>query len=97
MTMATDNSAASPEGRRSRAYLLLVVLVATVGGFLFGFDTMVWTGAQLSLKAHFDLSEGAFGFAASSVMIGALIGTFSAAIISDFMGRKMTMMLAAVL
>jgi sugar porter (SP) family MFS transporter len=90
-------TAASTTGQKSRSYLYLVVLVATVGGFLFGFDTLVWTGAQISLREHFDLSDGAFGIAAAIVMFGALIGTISAAIVSDFMGRKKTMLLAGIL
>ncbi len=95
--MTPDLDPSPREGQRGLGYLMLVILVATVGGFLFGFDTMIWTGAQLSLEKHFNLSEAALGFAASSVMIGALSGTFSAAIVSDFMGRKKTMMMAAVL
>ncbi len=91
------HSGSAATGQKSRSYLYIVVLVATVGGFLFGFDTMVFTGAQISLKEYFQLSDAAHGFAAGSVMIGALIGTFSAAIISDFMGRKKTMLLAGIL
>lgn len=81
----------------SKMYLFLVVSVATVGGFLFGFDMMIFVGAELFLEEHFSLSKLQIGQAGASVVIGALIGTLLAAVISDAIGRKKAMFLAGLL
>jgi len=47
----------------SKLYLYLSVLVATVGGFLFGYDTLIISGAVIFLRDHFALSPAAIGFA----------------------------------
>jgi len=81
----------------SKSYLYLVVAVATVGGFLFGFDTMIFSGAQLFLQDAFSLNATQLGFAGACVILGCLVGTLLAAIISDTFGRKKTMIFAALL
>lgn len=81
----------------SRTYLFLVVSVATVGGFLFGFDMMIFVGAELFLEEHFALTKLQLGQAGASVVIGALVGTLLAAVISDAIGRKKAMFLAGLL
>jgi sugar porter (SP) family MFS transporter len=80
-----------------RSYLFLVVSVATIGGFLFGFDMMIFVGAELFLEQHFSLTKLQLGNAGASVVIGALVGTLIAAMISDAIGRKKTMLLAGLL
>jgi sugar porter (SP) family MFS transporter len=73
------------------------VSVATIGGFLFGFDMMIFVGAELFLEQHFELTKLQLGNAGASVVIGALVGTLIAAMISDAIGRKKTMLLAGLL
>ena len=67
----------------SKLYLYLSVLVATVGGFLFGYDTLIISGAVIFLRDHFALSPAAIGFAGSSIIIGCLIGTLMVGSVSD--------------
>src|SRR5438132_5816600 len=81
----------------SKLYLYLSVLVATVGGFLFGYDTLIISGAVIFLRDHFALSPAAIGFAGSSIIIGCLIGTLIVGSVSDRLGRKRSLILAALL
>src|SRR6266446_4621594 len=91
------NSNLQTENTYNRRYLFLVVSVATDGGFLFGFDMMIFVGAELFLEEHFSLSKLQLGQAGASVVIGALLGTLVAALISDWIGRKKAMLLAGFL
>src|SRR5205823_4752168 len=87
-----------PKGQGgSKLYLYLSVLVATVGGFLFGYDTLIISGAVIFLRDHFALSPAAIGFAGSSIIIGCLIGTLIVGSVSDRLGRKRSLILAALL
>ena len=77
--------------------LLFITLVATLGGLLFGYDTAVISGAIGNLKQHFDLSDAAMGWAASSALVGCIAGAVLAAFLSSSLGRKKSLFLAAVL
>ena len=88
----------SREARRgSLVYLTLVVLVATLGGLLFGYDTAVISGAIGFLQTHFTLSAAMKGWAASSALAGCVAGVALAGLLSDRFGRRKTLILAAVL
>ncbi|HAS42768.1 MAG TPA: D-xylose transporter XylE [Microscillaceae bacterium] len=77
--------------------LLFITLVATLGGLLFGYDTAVISGAIGNLKQHFALSDAAMGWAASSALVGCIAGAVLAAFLSSSLGRKKSLLLAAVL
>lgn len=81
----------------SRAYLIVICLVAATGGLLFGFDTAVISGAVGMFGAEFDLSAAMKGWAASSALIGCMLGALTAGAASDRFGRKKLLLLAAVL
>ena len=55
-------------------YLYLVVTVAAVGGFLFGYDLQIISGALIFLTSEFELSPNAVGFTAGSALVGCLLG-----------------------
>jgi SP family arabinose:H+ symporter-like MFS transporter len=85
------------EDRGSFWYLLLACLVAALGGLLFGFDTAVISGAIDQLQVQFSLSALMKGWIVSSALIGCLIGSAMAGMLSDCFGRKKILLLSAVL
>lgn len=76
--------------------LLLVTLVAAVGGFLFGYDTAVINGANQYLKKHFELSSMQEGIAGASAILGCIPGAMFAGFLSDRFGRRKVLFLCAV-
>lgn len=74
-----------------------IVLVAALGGLLFGYDTAVIAGAIGFLRTKFALDAAQMGWAASSALAGCVIGCLTAGVLSDFFGRKKVMILAAIL
>ena len=83
----------SQEG--SALFVYLVSIVAAVGGFLFGFDTAVINGALPFLKETFQLTDVQIEIAASSLLLGCVIGVSFAGSLSDRYGRKRILFLAA--
>jgi SP family xylose:H+ symportor-like MFS transporter len=81
----------------SVAYLMLVCFVATLGGLLFGYDTAVISGAIGFLQTHFGLSAAMMGWAASSALVGCVLGAALAGLMSDRLGRKKVLVVSAVL
>jgi MFS transporter, SP family, arabinose:H+ symporter len=92
-----SSSTLSPEGQRSGgAYILLISLVAAIGGLLFGFDTAVISGTIGFMKAEFNLSPTMEGWVASCTLIGCMMGAALAGVSSDRFGRKKVLLLSAV-
>lgn len=80
----------------SWVYVLFVSLVATLGGLLFGYDTAVISGAIGFLKEFFDLTPAMVGWAASSALVGCVFGAAFAGTVSDRIGRKKVLLIAAI-
>lgn len=80
-----------------RNILILVTLVAAVGGFLFGYDTAVINGANQYLKAHFELDAMREGMAGASAILGCIPGAMLAGFISDRLGRRKVLFACAIL
>ena len=87
---------ASPQ-RANMGYIGAIVAVATIGGFLFGYDSGAVNGTQDGLRRAFNLSDSGLGFTVGSLLIGCFIGAFSAGRLADLFGRRNVMMIAAVL
>lgn len=87
----------SIENKGSSVYLILVCLVATLGGLLFGYDTGVISGAIEPLTAKFNLSDFMKGWASGCVLIGCATGVLAVGPLSDKFGRKTAMFLAAIM
>lgn len=87
----------SQDSTGSTRYTMLVTIVAALGGLLFGYDTAVIAGAIGSLQTHFGLDAAMKGWAASSALLGCVIGVSFAGIVADRMGRKKTLVLSALL
>src|SRR5437773_5860742 len=81
----------------SARYLYLPAMVAAIGGLLFGFDTAVINGAIVFIRRQFALSDSQTEIAASSLLLGCVIGASVAAFTSDRFGRKRVLMAAAAL
>ena len=79
--MTTTSTAAHGDGlpnQGSMLYVTVIAFVAALGGFLFGYDLVIISGAQLPLKEYFGLEENswAYGLAVSSAGIGCIFGPF---------------------
>lgn len=77
--------------------IYLPAMVAAIGGLLFGFDTAVINGAIVFIKRQFGLSESQTEIAASSLLLGCVVGASVAAFTSDRFGRKRVLLGAAAL
>lgn len=78
-------------------FVLLVTFVAALGGLLFGYDTAVISGAIQFLTAHFRLDATQTGWAASCALAGCIAGCALAGWIGDSLGRRLVLVIAAVL
>jgi SP family arabinose:H+ symporter-like MFS transporter len=58
-----------------KSYVLIISAVAALGGFLFGFDTAVISGVNPFIREFFGLNEIMLGWANSSLILGAILGT----------------------
>jgi sugar porter (SP) family MFS transporter len=76
--------------------IVLVCFVATIGGFLFGFDSGVINGTVDGLQTAFGSSSAGTGFNVSSMLIGCAIGAFSAGRLADKFGRRLILLVAAI-
>jgi MFS transporter, SP family, arabinose:H+ symporter len=80
-----------------KSYVILVSVVAALGGLLFGFDTAVISGTLNFIQPYFGLSEAGLGWTVSSLLFGCMAGVMLAGKAGDHFGRKKVLMLAAVL
>lgn len=84
-------------GRVNMGFIAAIVAVATIGGFMFGYDSGVINGTQKGLEAAFDLGKLGIGVNVGAILIGSSIGAFSAGRLADRIGRRSVMMLSAAL
>lgn len=78
-------------------YLLTLAIIAALGGFLFGYDEAVISGTVDEVSKQFELSSLMKGWFVSSALLGAIFGVLFGGKLSDNLGRKLTMVTAAVL
>jgi SP family sugar:H+ symporter-like MFS transporter len=77
-------------------YIILISLVATLGGFLFGFDSGVINGTVKGLESAFDAQDIGSGFNVASMLLGCAVGAFFAGNLADKYGRKTMLIVASV-
>lgn len=87
----------------SKLYLFSIVLVAVIGGLLFGYDTAVISGAEGGLQsffegaADFDYTDVLHGLTSSSALIGCIIGSALSGLFANRLGRKRALACAGVM
>ena len=81
--------------RVNMGFIVLIVAVATIGGFMFGYDSGVINGTQDGLESAFNLSALGTGFNVGAILLGCAFGAFGAGRLSDMIGRKGVMLVAA--
>ena len=74
-----------------------MAVVAAIGGILFGYDTAVISGTTEMVKSQFSLSSGGEGWYVGCALIGSIAGVLCAGALSDYLGRKKTMLISAAL
>ena len=91
------------QNQGSRLYLFSIVLVAIIGGLLFGYDTAVVSGAEKALEAFFRAglgdayTKGWHGFTASSALLGCVIGGAVSGFMASHLGRRRSLIAAAIM
>jgi sugar porter (SP) family MFS transporter len=78
-------------------FVVASAAVAALGGFLFGFDTGIISGALLFIKQEFGLSAGLQQLVVGSLLLAAVVGALLGGPITDAWGRKKTLILAALI
>ena len=87
----------------SKSYLISIVMVAVLGGLLFGYDTAVISGAEKGLQAFFlgssdfTYTDGWHGFTCASALIGCIIGSALSGFLASNLGRKKSLIIAGLL
>ncbi len=97
MSDAIGADAAAGERAENTGFIVLVSLVATIGGFLFGFDSGVINGTVDGLRSAFDSDSVGTGFNVASMLLGCAAGAFFAGRLADVYGRRTVLLVAAVL
>lgn len=83
--------------RTNTRYIIFLSIAAAIGGILFGYDTAVISGTISSVEAQFSLNAIQTGWFVGSASWDRCSGVIGAGIISDGFGRKLTMLVAAIL
>lgn len=87
----------------SMGYLISIVLVAVLGGLLFGYDTAVISGAEKGLQAFFlgaddfTYTDAWHGFTCASALVGCIIGSAISGYLASNWGRKKSLFFAGVM
>ncbi len=80
----------------NKLYIIVITLVATLGGFLFGFDSGVINGTVKGLEVAFNEEGVGSGFNVASMLLGCAVGAFFAGRLADMYGRRSMLMAAAI-
>ena len=83
------------ERQDNLGFVILISLVATIGGFLFGFDSGVINGTVDGLSSAFNSDSVATGFNVASMLLGCAVGAFFAGRLADRFGRRSLLIVSA--
>lgn len=96
MQVPVETNAIYPP-KPASGYAIRVSLIAALGGFLFGFETAVISGAEKTIQQLWGLSAGWLGFTVASSLIGTVIGSLIAGVPAQRYGRKKVLVTIALL
>ncbi len=82
---------------RNMSSIVLISIIATLGGFLFGFDSGVINGTVDGLKLAFQSESAGAGFNVASILLGCAVGAFFAGTLADTYGRRSILIVSSVL
>ena len=83
--------------KNTLGYVIFMAVVAAIGGILFGYDTAVISGTTSIVKNQFQLTDMMEGWYVGCALIGSICGVLVAGSLSDYLGRKLTMLISAAL
>ena len=83
--------------KNTLGYVIFMAVVAAIGGILFGYDTAVISGTTSIVKNQFALTDMMEGWYVGCALIGSICGVLAAGTLSDYLGRKLTMLISAAL
>src|SRR5271157_1055747 len=94
----TNSSTARPISVDSsnRSYNLFLLLVAGLGGLLYGIDIGIIGGALPYLEATSGLTAAQLSVIVAAVLLGSVISTLFAGLLVDWLGRKPVMILSGI-
>ncbi len=95
-TPAINPTAARSNEKMSRQ-IFFWAITSALAGFLFGFDTVVISGAEQHIQSLWGLSPGMHGFAIASALYGTVLGSLFGGLPTDYLGRKKTLLSIGVL
>jgi len=81
----------------TRGQLILWSVTSALAGFLFGFDTVVISGAEQTIQALWRLTAGVHGFALAAALYGTVLGALAGGWPADRWGRKPTLLWVGIL
>jgi len=97
MNSVTLTAGAAARSTENTRFIILISCVATIGGFLFGFDSGVINGTVDGLRQAFHSSSAGLGFEVASMLLGCAFGAFFAGRLADRWGRRTVLIIAAAL
>ncbi|HEY8994546.1 MAG TPA: sugar porter family MFS transporter [Lacunisphaera sp.] len=92
-----DQTTSRADQRALKARILYWSITSALAGFLFGFDTVVISGAEQTIQALWGLDAGMHGLAMGSALYGTVLGSLFGGWPTNRFGRKPTLMLIGVL
>lgn len=94
--MSSTTTAVATAYDENTRFIVLISLVATLGGFLFGYDSGVINGTVDGLKQAFGSDAAVTGFNVASMLLGCAVGAWFAGTLADRYGRRTMLLWAAV-
>src|SRR5437868_15213907 len=97
MNSVTLTAGIAERSAENTRFIVLISCIATIGGFLFGFDSGVINGTVDGLRQALHSSSAGLGFEVASMLLGCAFGAFFAGRLGDRWGRRTVLIIAAAL